>query len=51
MAEYPGPGLKIHWVEVEGPFPESWPTESYRRVLGDADPKTSETTWSRRNRK
>ncbi len=39
MAEYPGPGLKIHWVEVEGPFPEAWPTESHRRVFGDADPK------------
>lgn len=39
FAEYPGPGLKIHWVEVEGPFPESWPTESYRRVFGNVDPK------------
>ncbi len=39
MAEYPGPGLKIHWMEVEGPFPEAWPTESYRRVFGDTDPK------------
>jgi hypothetical protein len=39
MAEYPGPGLKIHWVEVEGPLPETWPTESYRRVFGDVDPK------------
>ena len=40
IPEYPGPGLKIHWIEVEGPFPETWPTESYRRVFGDADPKT-----------
>ncbi|MFM8471803.1 MAG: DUF1592 domain-containing protein [Limisphaerales bacterium] len=39
MPEYPGPGLKIHWMEVEGPFPETWPTESYRRVFGDVDPK------------
>ena len=39
MPEYPGPGLKIHWMEVEGPFPEAWPTESFRRVFGDADPK------------
>lgn len=39
MPEYPGPGLKIHWMEVEGPFPETWPTESFRRVFGDADPK------------
>lgn len=40
MPEYPGPGLKIHWMEVEGPFPEAWPRESFRRVFGDADPKT-----------
>jgi len=40
MAEYPGPGLHIHWVEVEGPLPEEWPTESYRRVFGDVDPKS-----------
>jgi mono/diheme cytochrome c family protein len=40
MPEYPGPGLHIHWIEVEGPFPELWPTESYRRVFGEADPKT-----------
>jgi len=39
MPEYPGPGLHIHWMEVEGPFPDAWPTESYRRVFGDIDPK------------
>lgn len=39
MPDYPGPGLYIHWIEVEGPLPESWPTESYRRVFGDMDPK------------
>ncbi len=39
IPDYPGPGLKIHWIEVEGPFPEAWPTESYRRVFGDIDPK------------
>ena len=39
MPEYPGPGLKIHWIEVEGPFPELWPTRSYRRVYGEIDPK------------
>ena len=39
MPEYPGPGLHIHWMEVEGPFADAWPTESYRRVFGDVDPK------------
>jgi hypothetical protein len=40
MPGYPGPGVKIHWIEIEGPLPEPWPTESYRRVFGDVDPKT-----------
>ena len=40
MPEYPGPGLHIHWMEVEGPFPDAWPTESYRHVFGDVDPKS-----------
>jgi len=41
MQEYPGPGLHIHWMEVEGPLPEKWPTESYHRVYGDVNPKTA----------
>ena len=39
MAEYLGPGLHIHWIEVEGPLPEEWPTAAYRCVFGDANPK------------
>ncbi|MEY3175522.1 MAG: hypothetical protein RLZZ436_3436 [Planctomycetota bacterium] len=39
MPEYPGPGLHIHWMEVEGPLLEVWPTASYRRVFGDVDPQ------------
>ena len=39
MPEYPGPGLHIHWIEVEGPFSETWPTDSYCRVFGDVDPQ------------
>ena len=39
MPEYPGPGLHVHWMEVEGPLPETWPTESYRRVFGEVDPQ------------
>jgi mono/diheme cytochrome c family protein len=41
MPEYPGPGLKIHWIEVEGPLPDELPTESYRRVFGNADPQSA----------
>jgi mono/diheme cytochrome c family protein len=32
---YEGPGLAIHWVEVEGPLHESWPPPSHRRLFGD----------------
>ena len=39
MPDYPGPGLQIHSIEVSGPAPEAWPTESFRRVFGDVDPK------------
>ena len=37
--EYPGPLLVVGAIEVEGPLSEIWPTESYLRVMGDADPK------------
>ncbi len=37
--EYPGPSIGVTGIEVEGPLPEIWPTESYLRVMGDADPK------------
>jgi mono/diheme cytochrome c family protein len=30
-----GPGLMIHWIEVEGPVHETWPPESHRRLFGD----------------
>ncbi len=40
MPEYPGPGLHVHWMEVEGPLAEVRPTESYRRVFGDVDPQS-----------
>jgi hypothetical protein len=33
--KYPGPGLAIQWVEVEGPLHEVWPPESHRRIFGD----------------
>jgi mono/diheme cytochrome c family protein len=39
FADYPGPSLVVSSVEFEGPLPEAWPSESYRRVLGEADPK------------
>lgn len=32
--EYPGSGLGVHWMEVEGPI-SPWPPVSYTRLLGE----------------
>jgi mono/diheme cytochrome c family protein len=34
-AQYKGPGLAVHWVEVEGPLFDTWPPTSHRRIFGD----------------
>ncbi len=33
--KYTGPGLAVHWVEVEGPLAEAWPPASHCRLFGD----------------
>jgi len=33
--KYKGPGLVIQYVDVEGPFLESWPPASHQRIFGD----------------
>ena len=34
---YKGPGLKIHWVEVEGPLHDQWPPAGHRGIFGDLE--------------
>jgi hypothetical protein len=34
LDQYPGPGLVIHWLEIEGPLGE-FPPVGYRNVFGD----------------
>lgn len=34
---YPGPGIAIQSVEIEGPIIETWPPVGYQRLLGDVD--------------
>lgn len=41
LAAYPGPGLAIEWVEVEGPLLESWPPPSHQRLLGAVELRTA----------
>ncbi|HSI37149.1 MAG TPA: DUF1592 domain-containing protein [Tepidisphaeraceae bacterium] len=36
-----GPGLAVHWVEVEGPINESWPPPSHRWLFGDLPQKAA----------
>jgi hypothetical protein len=33
--DYQGPGLALHWVEVEGPLFEAWPPRGHRVLFGD----------------
>lgn len=44
LANYQGPGLAVEWVEVEGPLWDSWPPESYQRLLGKLDLKKASLT-------
>jgi hypothetical protein len=32
---YPGAGLAVQWIEVEGPLHDSWPPPSHRRLFGN----------------
>jgi mono/diheme cytochrome c family protein len=32
---YQGPGLAVHWIDVEGPLHDTWPPSSHRLLLGD----------------
>jgi mono/diheme cytochrome c family protein len=34
-ADYEGPGLLVHWVEVEGPLHDAWPPAGHRRLFGE----------------
>lgn len=37
FATYPGPGLAIEWVEIEGPLYDVWPPVSFQQICGDVD--------------
>ncbi len=32
---YKGPGLAVHWIEVEGPLHDTWPPASHRRIFAE----------------
>jgi mono/diheme cytochrome c family protein len=33
--KYEGPGLAVHWIEIQGPLYDAWPPASHRALLGD----------------
>ena len=33
--KYPGPGLAVQWMEIEGPLHDSWPPASHVELFGD----------------
>jgi hypothetical protein len=44
---YGGPGLAVHWIEIEGPLSEAWPPVSHRRLFGDL-PQAPAGKWKER---
>ena len=47
--KYEGPGLEVHWVEVEGPLHDKWPPESHRHIFGEM-PQGPAPIYNYRNR-
>ncbi|MEQ2006379.1 MAG: DUF1592 domain-containing protein [Limisphaerales bacterium] len=42
VKEYAGPGLEVHWIEIEGPLDgQQWPPASRAALLGNLDPATA----------
>ncbi|MCS6852856.1 MAG: DUF1592 domain-containing protein [Gemmataceae bacterium] len=35
IEEYTGPGIRVEWLEIEGPI-DPWPPAAYRRMFGEA---------------
>lgn len=35
LAGYTGDGIAVDWVELEGPLPDGWPADGYRRLFGE----------------
>jgi hypothetical protein len=35
--QFEGPGLAVHWVEVEGPLNDTWPPSSHARLFHDLE--------------
>jgi hypothetical protein len=38
ITEHKGPGVAVHWLEVEGPLNDSWPPPGHRHLFGNVDP-------------
>jgi hypothetical protein len=36
-AGYQGPGIAVHWVEVEGPLIDAWPPAGFQRMVDGVD--------------
>lgn len=33
LRDYPGPGLVVHWIEIEGPVVDAWPPRGHRDLF------------------
>ncbi len=37
FSEYEGPRIRVYQIHIEGPFYDTWPPESHRRLFGDSE--------------
>jgi len=47
--KFTGPGLMVHWLEVDGPLHDTWPPASHRQLFGDL-PQAAAPTYSHSKR-
>ena len=47
LRDYPGPGLLVHWIEIEGPVHDAWPPKGHRDLFFRGDNAANDRTYAR----
>jgi hypothetical protein len=45
--DYPGPGMVVHWVEVEGPIFDAWPPASHQQLFYQGPDASMDAAYAR----
>jgi len=46
LRDYPGPGLQIYWIEIEGPVADAWPPQGHRDLFFRGDGAALDRTYA-----